>query len=318
VVRDINRAAGKRWQGIDPWLPVPVDLTPGCAEPLQVTRGNGRPVGFAVCRHQYEPANSLAQTWGTASRFVLTPRLRERDTLVGLDELLTQWRGHLTGLREAHADDTAALVTWPSREVSGVRALLWHGLQPMTVLAARPAGRTALDLRQAAGSERAGLVIREAGPDDLEAVTDMEMGVIRYDAQFGGSVPRPATEALVRADARTALAKQTTWSWLAEQDGYPVGLLAVQPPTEATWVGTMTCLKPAAYLQTLFVKPQQRGAGVGAALVRRAHAEVDAHGIAVTLLHHSQVNPVSGPFWCRMGYRPLWTSWEIRPAAAMR
>jgi GNAT superfamily N-acetyltransferase len=318
VVRDINRAAGKRWQGLDLWLPMPVDLVPGCAEPFQVTRGNGRPVAFAVCRHQYEPANSLAQTWGTATRFVLTPRLRERDTLAGLDQLLTQWCAHLTGLREAHADDTAALVSWPSREVSGVRALLWHGLQPMTVLAARPAGRTGPDPRQMADQDQAGLVIREAGPDDLDAVTDMEMGVIRYDEQFGGSVPRPATEALVRADARTALAKRPTWSWLAERAGQSVGQLVVQPPSEATWVSTMTRLTPAAYLQTLFVQPEQRGAGVGAALVRRAHAEVDAHGIAVTLLHHSQVNPVSGPFWYRMGYRPLWTSWEIRPAAAIR
>jgi len=35
-------------------------------------------------------------------------------------------------------------------------------------------------------------------------------------------------------------------------------------------------------------------------------------------LHYAQVNPLSGPFWNRMGYRPLWTSWEARPAAALR
>ena len=38
----------------------------------------------------------------------------------------------------------------------------------------------------------------------------------------------------------------------------------------------------------------------------------------LTLLHHSQVNPLSAPFWYRMGYRPLWTSWEARPASALR
>jgi hypothetical protein len=36
------------------------------------------------------------------------------------------------------------------------------------------------------------------------------------------------------------------------------------------------------------------------------------------LLHYAQVNPVSAPFWSRMGYRPLWTIWEARPAAALR
>ena len=45
---------------------------------------------------------------------------------------------------------------------------------------------------------------------------------------------------------------------------------------------------------------------------------LDAAGVAVTLLHHSQVNPLSAPFWYRMGYRPLWTSWEARPATALR
>jgi len=80
----------------------------------------------------------------------------------------------------------------------------------------------------------------------------------------------------------------------------------------------MTSLSPAAYLQTMFVDHAERGTGIGAALARSLHAQLDAAGVAVTLLHHSQVNPLSGPFWYRMGYRPLWTSWEARPASALR
>ncbi len=30
------------------------------------------------------------------------------------------------------------------------------------------------------------------------------------------------------------------------------------------------------------------------------------------------LNPPSAPFWSRMGYRPLWTGWEVRPAASLR
>jgi len=48
------------------------------------------------------------------------------------------------------------------------------------------------------------------------------------------------------------------------------------------------------------------------------HDELSARGIDVTLLHYSQMNPLSAPFWHRMGYRPLWTTWEARPAAALR
>ena len=97
-----------------------------------------------------------------------------------------------------------------------------------------------------------------------------------------------------------------------------VGLLVAQPPQESGWIAGMTGRAPAAYLQTMFVDAQERGTGIGSALVRTLHAELDARDVAVTLLHHSQVNPVSGPFWNRMGYRPLGTSWEARPAAALR
>ena len=62
----------------------------------------------------------------------------------------------------------------------------------------------------------------------------------------------------------------------------------------------------------------ERGSGIGAALTQRLHAELDAAGVPVTLLHYAQVNPLSAPFWNRMGYRPLWTMWEIQPAGALR
>ena len=37
-----------------------------------------------------------------------------------------------------------------------------------------------------------------------------------------------------------------------------------------------------------------------------------------TLPHYAQLNPLSAPFWSRMGYRPLWTGWEVRPAGSLR
>lgn len=73
-----------------------------------------------------------------------------------------------------------------------------------------------------------------------------------------------------------------------------------------------------AYLQFMFVRPDERGGGIGAALVRHVHDELDARRIDMTLLIYAQLNPLSAPFWHRMGYRPLWTTWEARPAAALR
>jgi GNAT superfamily N-acetyltransferase len=320
VVHDLNRAAGRRWQGLDRLLPEPGDLPEGCAAPLVASGANGRPAGLGVCRHQFVPADTLNQTWGTASRFSLILRLREPDTSAALDELLGQWRDHLAGLPEAGAADTAALVTWPSRDVSGVNALLRRGLQALTVIAVRAA--EAAEPAQPAGPASArdadGVVIREAGLADLDAVTEFEMGVIRYDALFGAAILRSATEALVRAETQAALARRPAWAWLAERDGQPVGLVHVQPPEHSAWIAGMTRPGMTVYLQTMFVRPGERGGGVGATLVRHVHGVLEARGVQTTLLHYALLNPLSAPFWNRMGYRPLWTGWEVRPAASLR
>jgi GNAT superfamily N-acetyltransferase len=319
VVRDLNKAVARRWKSLDPMLPEPSDLPEGCMPPLLSIGDGGRPAGLGVCRHQYVAADTLAQTWGAATKFVLSVRLRETDPQPALDDMLTQWREHLERQPEAGKEDTAAAVNWPARDVAGVLALLRHGLQPMSVIAARPARRPDPAGPPSPGtSAEPGLVIRPAGPGDLDVVTELELGVVRYDAQFGGSILRPATEALVRAETQAALAKRPGWTWLAERDGQPVALAVVEPPAAATWIANMARSGATAYLQTMFVRPGERGGGIGAALVGHVHGELDARGIDLTLLHYAQVNPLSAPFWHRMGYRPLWSTWEARPAAALR
>jgi GNAT superfamily N-acetyltransferase len=317
AVDDINRAVGRRWQGLDSWLPPRAELPEGCAAPFVAAGANGRPAGLAVCRHEHVPDGTLNQTWGTAGRFSLILRVRDTATAAAVADLLRQWRDHLVGLPEAAAGDTAAMISWPSRDVTAVNALLRHGMQPLTVIAVRSAA-SASAASATAGNAPAGLVIREAGPDDLDVVTEFELGVIRYDALFGAAIIRPATEALVRAETQASLGVRPAWAWLAEQDGQPVGLVHVQPPGQSGWIAGMARGGVTAYLQTMFVRPGERGAGVGAALVRHAHAVLDGRGVETILLHYAQVNPLSAPFWNRMGYRPLWTGWEVRPAASLR
>ena len=195
-----------------------------------------------------------------------------------------------------------------------MNALLRHGMQALTVIAVRPAA-TPDDNHQPGNHQPGGLVIREAGPPDLDAVTQLELGVIRYDAQFGAAFIRPAAEALVRAETQAALTARPAWAWLAERAGL-VGLIHVHPPEHSGWIAGGPGVT--AYLQTMFVRPGERGGGVGAALARHAHHMLDARGVQTTLLHYAQMNPLSAPFWSRMGYRPLWTGWEVRPAASLR
>jgi len=232
VVKEINKAVTRRWRCLDALLPESSDLPEGCMAPLLAQGDNGRPAGLGVCRHQHLAADTLAQTWGAATKFVLSMRLRGPDIQAAADDLLTQWRDHLTGLPEASNDDTAAIVNWPARDVTGVLALLRHGLQPMSVIAARPSPVSPASHSNPASpaSMPPGLAIRPAGPDDLDAVTELEVGVVRYDAHFGGSIPRAATEALVRAETQAALARRPGWTWLAEQAGRAVALTVVEPP----------------------------------------------------------------------------------------
>jgi GNAT superfamily N-acetyltransferase len=308
---DLNEAMGKRWRKLDPLLPAPRDLPDGCAPPLVVSGPDGRPAGLGLCRHRQVPDGALDQVWGAVTRIHLTPVLPEPDTT--LDALLGRWRDHLAAVPEAGGADSAAMVSWPSRDVSGINALLKHGLQPLTVLAVRPAGRPGRH-----GGVAPDVLIRAARPGDLDVVTEMELGVVRYDAQFGVAIVRPGTEALVRQDTSTALAEHPDWVWVAERDGGIVGLVSVQPPRESAWVSGMTRPGTTVYLQTMFVRPGERSRGLGAAMVQRVHDELDARGVTTTLLHHAQLNPLSAPFWNRMGYRPLWTGWEARPASALR
>jgi GNAT superfamily N-acetyltransferase len=75
---------------------------------------------------------------------------------------------------------------------------------------------------------------------------------------------------------------------------------------------------PVAYLDLMAVLPGERSRRVGAALAAGLNREVEAAGVPVTLLHYGLLNPLAAPFWSQQGYRPLWTSWEARPARAIR
>jgi len=326
----INALVERRWQEADPLLPPPVLPPPGCAAPLIVAGPGAQPAAIGSCAHWARSAGSLDVAWGTARRFQLTAAVAGPDVRDALDRLLSQWRDHLAGTPGAGDDDSAAIVNWPSRDIEGVEPLVRHGLSPMAVLAARatgrqpagpadrPAARPDCYPDPAAGAARQGITIRRAGPADLEAVVRLGLEVIRFDAYFGNGGERPGTVNALRKEVVRLLDTRRPWTWLAERDREPVGLLAAQQPQAADWIAPMVRPTPAAYLMLMFVRPGERGSGVGADLVARLHREIDAAGVPVTLLHYQTLNPLSAPFWHQQGYRPLWVTWEARPARSIR
>jgi GNAT superfamily N-acetyltransferase len=305
--------ASRRWQAIDPLLPVIPGWTPGCGADLTVDEPDRGLVAGGSCSHWTAQPGSLDLIEGAAQRFRLTPYITGSDVLASLDTLLSQWRDHLGAVPEAADEDTAAVICWPSRDVAGVRALVAHGLAPLGVIAARSAGR-----RPAVVADcPPGVRIRRATPADLDVVAAMAMEVVRFDAHFGGVIERPGASDALQAEV-AGLLEHTPWAWLAERDGDPVGLLIAERPEVADWIAPRTCASPVAYLLALFVAPAERGAGVGAALTCQLHRTAALASVSVILLQYEQVNPLAAPFWGAQGYRPLWTTWEARPARMLR
>jgi GNAT superfamily N-acetyltransferase len=311
----------QRWHAADGLLPTPVvpESDSHCGTVIAAPGVGGRQSAVGACEHWHGDPESLELTWGAARRFQLTARVGGPDVGAAVDGLLQSWRSHLAELPGVDDPDSAAVVMWPSRDIDGIGTLLGHGLAPRGIVAARRANQL-LD-GPAAGADLTpaapGFDVRRAVADDVDAVVRLGLEVIRYDAHFGGVVERPSTEPALRAEMLTLLVEPEPWIWLASREGKPVGVLIAEPPP-VQWITPLCDVAPVAYNMLTFVSPADRGSGLAQALVRSFHDAADAAGVRATLLHYENANPLSAPFWARHGYRPLWTSWEARPACAMR
>jgi hypothetical protein len=341
LLLDIRR----RWQATDPLLPPPAlsvplaaALAPAPPDPATAVPASAEPVAppeeacgaaFTVpgadgyiravgtCEHWHVDPYSLDLTWGAARRFQLTARVGGPDVGAAPDELLALWRVHLTDVCDVDDPDSAAVVLWPSRDIDGISTLLSHGFAPRSLIAARQAGHRHAKAASVLTPTAVSFDVRRAGADDVEAVGRLGLEVIRYDAHFGGVVERPSTMAALRSELVAMLAELEPWIWLAERDGNPVGVLIGERPP-VSWLAPLVGVAPVAYNMLTFVTQADRGGDVAAALVGSFHDAANAAGVAVTLLHYEQTNPLAAPFWGRQGYRPLWTSWEARPACTVR
>ena len=315
-VTDLAATVAARWRTLDPLLPEPVGARSGCGAELRCET-EGRLVATGTCQHWVGEPGSLELTWGAAQRYSLVPVVADPDVGGALGQLLTGWAQHLATAPHTDDPDTAAIVEWPSRDIDGVGALLRHGLAPLSVIAARTTPPLSSEPGPgAAGAD--GVLVRRAGSADIEAVVRLGLETIRYDAHFGQVVERPHTAGALRTEMAGLLAAARPWVWLAERQGSFVGALIAEPPDAAAWLAPMVRLAPVAYAMLMFVEPRERGRSIGATLARHFHAEAAAARVPVTLLHYEQTNPLSAPFWAQQGYRPLWTSWQVRPARALR
>lgn len=299
---NLQEQHGKRLSRLDPLLPdsVPFPEAGPQDERLEVAGGSG------LARLIRADPTTLDGTWNPPERHVLIAHVGEDEPATVMDTLLSRWSKIVHA--RAGEPESAAVLTWPSRDVALTPTFLAHGLAPGSVLAIRLAGRGSPD-----GATH--VVVRRATEADVDTVVAMELELVRWNQMLGQMTERPNTPELI-------LAKHTAdshpWSWLAEVDGVSIGSLSVLDPDRASWASGLSSAGSAVYLSDLMVLPGRRGAGAGAALVQHVHRELDHAGFNATLLHYLGMNPLAVPFWHRCGYRPLNTDWEVRPASHLR
>lgn len=306
TAQDLLAAQSARLAAVDPQLPDAFPLATG--EPLMARLDTGEPIGGLMTRAD-NPPGSMQRLWQAATSVELFPLLGEQPR--GMHALLDASRRWIDARGIPDADSSCAVV-WPSRDVQVSRVLLDHGFVPLTCLAVGTPGSSG-------DTELSGTVkMRRAGPADLDAVVELGLAELDYASLVGGSTNRPDAPRLKRAAASVRLHSGDP-VWLAERSGEAIGV------AECGWMDNSTSpggsrLRPGTwgYINCVSVREDARGTGVGRQLMAEAHAEFARAGATGCFLYYNPPNPLSSVFWPRQGYRPLWTTWEVRPATALR
>jgi GNAT superfamily N-acetyltransferase len=308
VAEELLAAQETFFATIDPILPAPAP--PPSGEIITAGLPDGNRIAGVLTRHRFAEG-SLATLWSATEVWELTPVVGGHGH-TAIAALLTAWRRWQTKVGEPGAD-SSCLVQWPSRDAASARPLLDHGFVPLSVIAVRLGGLAA---NSRLGT---GVRIRRAVLADLDALLELAMAELAYSALVGAAVPRRGAETMKRTVLELAIRRDEP-VWLAERDGMPIALADCRwsEATLGSW--TATRLPPGRWglINSLSVRPDARGNGLGQQLMSFVHAEFAAGGAVGTYLHYNPPNPLSSVFWPRQGYRPLWTQWEVRPAAALR
>jgi hypothetical protein len=177
LVDDLQEQHGSRLSRLDPLLADSSPLPEAGPDDVLLEVPGGRGLARVV---RADPA-TLDGTWNAAKRHVLIARVGAGDPAAVMDTLLSRWstivHARLVHARPGEAE-SAAVLTWPSRDVGLVPTFLAHGLAPRMVLAIRLAGRDCPDAA-------ADVVVRRATEADVDAVVAMEVELVRWNQKLG-------------------------------------------------------------------------------------------------------------------------------------
>jgi GNAT superfamily N-acetyltransferase len=254
-------------------------------------------------------ADSAELLWLAKETWQLFPEAGDTGT-AGMDALLTAWRERMS--TETPGPDSACVVNWPSQDVHAIRAFLDHGFVPLSCLAVRTAPPPA------SPGNPADTVVRRAEPEDFDAA----LALVTTTFDYTGLVAAPKranTAELLAPELRRRLDDDGP-VWVAERGGELAGIAECDwtESTPGSWAAELLPHGRWGYVNNVVTVPGLRGNGLGQSLMSLVHNHFHNEGAAGTYLYYNPPSPLASVFWPRQDYRPLWTSWEVRPASALR
>ena len=197
-------------------------------------------------------------------------------------------------------------VLWPVADELAASWWAAAGLERAAHYAVRPPGPLP-------GQVPDGVAVRPARPGDTEDVLALHRDAVVFQAAVS-----PYVRAVLAAEVgfRRRLQEGRSNTHVAVAGGDLVGVcewwvMAVDPAADAD--GRPALLPPGryAFLNSVAVRFESRGAGLGRALVGAALA-AGGPDLAGSTLWFNEHNPIASRVWPHLGWRPVWTSWERR------
>jgi len=283
-------------------------------QPVLVARtGGGRVVGCAVTAlwqfsEEQEMSAFYAPRTGLVRQLFLPPSLAPEAQaafsalLAALDR---QWQGQQT---------EGELITWLSSDHWVESQLKVAGFAPDNILAVR-------GLEPLPASQRpapAGVTTRLAQQQDAEELVGLHLGELEFHLPYSPFARMvPALEREFRQRLLYLWANEDVDRLpvivVAERAGEVVAMAECYVETLPGWLSNYRLPDGNyGYLNSVGVRPDLRGLGIGRLLVQGVFEQLAAYEPLGYALWFTYSNPLSSKFWPHLGFRPLWTQYQRR------
>jgi GNAT superfamily N-acetyltransferase len=250
------------------------------------------------------------------ARHLALPDPKEADARAAAAALLAalsaSWRG---------SETTGDLVRWPSADPWLEPSLAEHGFRLDSICALHPPEPHVLSGRPPKPS----LQVREALPEDEEALVRLLEEELRYHERYtpfvrsGPAVLQAFRRKLVHRWAGAQLSEGAPLLVVVEQ-GHEIVAMAENTLLDASRDDEPGFTPPGRYgcIDNVSVREELRGQGIGHLLVQAIFDAFAATSLPLDgyILWYNPDNPQAGQFWPRLGFVPLWTTYQRLHAPA--